>query len=150
MFYQQVPTNFWYSFYRPRKDKRLSQPWRDPVVLNTGPPDWESSSLIARPLPLKVFYVKRIFFVAKNVAVRILRTNQLKLTHMQLERCVVFVDTDINSILCSFWLLKRRCNQKSTLLAVKQQACLNMYGLFVGPRRQTVNHVPISNALEFA
>ena len=60
----------------------MSQPWRDPVVLNTGPLDWESSSLIARPLPLKVFYVKRIFFVAKNVAVRILRTNQLKLTHM--------------------------------------------------------------------
>ena len=81
-FYQQVATNFWYSFYRSQKDKRLSQPWRDPVGLNTGPLDWESSPLIARPLPHKVFCVKRMFFVAKNVAVRTLRSNQLKLTHM--------------------------------------------------------------------
>ena len=28
-----------YSFYRPRKDERLSQPWSHPVVLNTGPLD---------------------------------------------------------------------------------------------------------------
>ena len=26
-FYHSVPRNFWYSFYRPRKDERLSQPW---------------------------------------------------------------------------------------------------------------------------
>ena len=26
-FYHSVPRNSWYSFYRPRKDERLSQPW---------------------------------------------------------------------------------------------------------------------------
>ena len=28
----------------PQKDERLSQPWSHPVVLNTGPLDWESST----------------------------------------------------------------------------------------------------------
>ena len=37
-FYHSVPRNYWYSFYRPRKDERLSRPWSHPVVLSTGPP----------------------------------------------------------------------------------------------------------------
>ena len=45
-----VPRNSWYSLYRPRKDERLSRPWNHPVVLNTGPLDWESSTLTTRPL----------------------------------------------------------------------------------------------------
>ena len=48
-FYHSVPRNSWYSFYRPRKDERLSQPWSHPVVLITGLPDWESSALTTRP-----------------------------------------------------------------------------------------------------
>ena len=36
-FYHSVPRKSWYSFYRPRKDERLSRPWSHPVVLNTGP-----------------------------------------------------------------------------------------------------------------
>ena len=40
----------WYSTYRPQKDERLSQPWSHPVVLNTGPLDWKSSTLTTRPL----------------------------------------------------------------------------------------------------
>ena len=40
----------WYSIDRPRKDERLSWPWSHPVVLNTGPLDWESSALTTRPL----------------------------------------------------------------------------------------------------
>ena len=39
-----------YSFYQPRKDERLSQPWSHPVVLNMGPLDWESSALTTGPL----------------------------------------------------------------------------------------------------
>ena len=50
-FYHSVPRNSWYSFYRPRKDERLSRPWSHPVVLNTGLLDWESSILTTRPLP---------------------------------------------------------------------------------------------------
>ena len=38
----------WCSFYRPRKDERLSRPWSHPVVLNTQPLDWESSALTTR------------------------------------------------------------------------------------------------------
>ena len=49
-FYQSVPRNSWYSFYRPQKDEKLSRPWSHPVVLNTGPLDWESSTLTTRPL----------------------------------------------------------------------------------------------------
>ena len=50
LFYHYVPRSSWYSFYRPREDERLSQPWGHPVVLNTGPLDWESSALTTRPL----------------------------------------------------------------------------------------------------
>ena len=39
-----------YSFYQPRKDERLSPPWSHPPVLNTGPLDWESSTLTTRPI----------------------------------------------------------------------------------------------------
>ena len=49
-FYHSVPRNSWYSFYRPRKGKRLSRPWSHPVVLITVPLDWESSTLTTRPL----------------------------------------------------------------------------------------------------
>ena len=49
-FYHSVPRISWCLFYRPRKDERLGRPWRYPVVLNTGPLDWESSTLTARPL----------------------------------------------------------------------------------------------------
>ena len=41
---------FLYSFYQPGKDERLSQPWSYPLVLNTGPLDYESSALTTRPL----------------------------------------------------------------------------------------------------
>ena len=53
-FYHSVPRNFWYSFYRPRKDERLSRPWSHPVVLNMGLLDWESSALTTRPLLLNL------------------------------------------------------------------------------------------------
>ena len=40
-FHHLVQRNFWYWFYQPRKDERLSQPWSHPVVLNTESLDWE-------------------------------------------------------------------------------------------------------------
>ena len=46
IFYHYDPTNSWYSLYRPQEDKRLSWSWSYPVVLNTGPLDWESSTII--------------------------------------------------------------------------------------------------------
>ena len=54
-FYHSVPRNAWYSFYRPRKDERLSRPWSHPVVLNTGLLDWESSALTTRLLLCELF-----------------------------------------------------------------------------------------------
>ena len=48
-FYHSFARNSWFSFYQPRKDERLSQPQSHPVVLNTGPLDWESSALTTRP-----------------------------------------------------------------------------------------------------
>ena len=51
-FYHSVPRNSWYSFYRLRKDERLSRPWSHPVALITGPLDWESSALTTRPLSM--------------------------------------------------------------------------------------------------
>ena len=35
-----------------QKDERLHSPWSQPVVLNLGPLDWESSTLTTRPLHL--------------------------------------------------------------------------------------------------
>ena len=49
-FYHSVPRNSWYSFYRPRKDERLSPPWSHPLVLDTGLLNWQSSVLTTRPL----------------------------------------------------------------------------------------------------
>ena len=70
-FYHSVPRNFWYSFYRPHKDERLSQPWSHPVVLNVEPLDWESSTLTTRPL---LFFVeskgKKIKKTNKNVKIQ--------------------------------------------------------------------------------
>ena len=42
---------------RPRKDERLSRPWSHPVVLNTGPLDWESSAITTRPLLFSELYI---------------------------------------------------------------------------------------------
>ena len=36
-------------FYRSRRDGRHSRAWSHPVVLNTGPLDWEYSALTTRP-----------------------------------------------------------------------------------------------------
>ena len=47
-FYHSVPRNSWHSFYRSRKDEKLSQPWSHPVVLNMEPLDWESSALTTK------------------------------------------------------------------------------------------------------
>ena len=38
-------SHFEEAVYQPRKDERLSRPWSHPVVLITGPLDWESSAL---------------------------------------------------------------------------------------------------------
>ena len=57
-FLPQVPRDPWYSFDRPRDDKRLSRPSSHPVALNKGHLDWESSALITRPL-LHTYNVKK-------------------------------------------------------------------------------------------
>ena len=54
-FYNSVPRNPWYSFYRPRKDERLSRPWSHPVVLITGHLDWESSANFSQNHPQACF-----------------------------------------------------------------------------------------------
>ena len=37
-FYHSVPRNSWYSFYRPRKDERLSRPWSHKTGFEHGTP----------------------------------------------------------------------------------------------------------------
>ena len=59
-FYYEVPRNYWFSLYRPRKDERLSRPWSHPVVLNTGPLDWESSTLTTWPSNILIFQAEQI------------------------------------------------------------------------------------------
>ena len=54
-FYHSVQGNSSYSFYWPRKDERLSRPWSHPVILNTGPLDWESSTL-STSLPISGYH----------------------------------------------------------------------------------------------
>ena len=50
--------NSWYSFDRPPKDERLSQPWCHPLVLKTGPLSWESSALTT--IPLSQIYLRYV------------------------------------------------------------------------------------------
>ena len=66
-FYHSVPRNSWYSFYRPRKDERLSRTWSHPVVLNTGLLDWESSVLTTRPLLLKCCFYMLLSIIIKTL-----------------------------------------------------------------------------------
>ena len=65
-FYHSFPRNSWYSFYWPRKDERLSRPWSHPVVLNTGPLDWESSTLTSGPLLLGTLPQAVVMSLAHN------------------------------------------------------------------------------------
>ena len=51
-FYHSAPRRSWYQLNRPWKGERLSLPWSQPVVLNSGPVDWESSTLTTRRLLL--------------------------------------------------------------------------------------------------
>ena len=48
-FYHWVPRKSWYTFDRPRKDERLSRPWRHSGLLKKGPLDWGSSALATKP-----------------------------------------------------------------------------------------------------
>ena len=65
-FYHSVPRNSWYSFYQPRKDERLNRPWSHPVVLVTGPLNWESSALTTRPL---INTCEDIYSLAQNIII---------------------------------------------------------------------------------
>ena len=65
-FYQQVPRDSWYLFYRPQKDELLSLPWSLPVVLNQRPLDWESSTLTTRPLLMLIINLE-IYKTKKNL-----------------------------------------------------------------------------------
>ena len=44
-FYREVPRSSWYSFDRPPKDERLSQPWSHSLSFTLSRLDWESSVL---------------------------------------------------------------------------------------------------------
>ena len=49
-FYHYISRNSWYIFDWPQRDERLSRSQRHPVILNTGPLNWESSTLTTMPL----------------------------------------------------------------------------------------------------
>ena len=63
-FSHQVPRNSWYSLYRRREDERLSWTWSHPVVLNTGPMDWEYSTLTTRLFLHKAGFHKGAYIIA--------------------------------------------------------------------------------------
>ena len=73
-FYHSVPRNSWYSFYRPRKDERLSRPWSHPVVLNTRPLGWKTSALTTRPLITAGLFKLKIIpnYCSRSVSIRFL------------------------------------------------------------------------------
>ena len=77
-FYHSLPRNSWYSFYRPRKDEGLSRPWSHPVVLSTGPLDWEFSILTTRPAETSGFKPKQSDLVS-HCTCNIITTSQGKL-----------------------------------------------------------------------
>ena len=72
--------NSWYSFDRPQKDERLSQPWSCPVVLNVGHLDWESSTLTTRPLLHKSTKVQRLLKATTKIWLNKLKRD-LSATH---------------------------------------------------------------------
>ena len=72
-FYHYVSRNSWYIFDWPQRDERLSRFQRHPVILNTGPLNWESSTLTTMPLlHIQVelpYLITLLFLVPSAVAV---------------------------------------------------------------------------------
>ena len=86
IFYHSVPRNSWYSFYRSRKDERLSRHWSHPVVLNTGLLDWESSALTTSVFIVNFEYISRLVlvFLLLTLSRQMLAGNVLPLSHCYL------------------------------------------------------------------
>ena len=99
-FYHSVPRNYWYSFYQPRKDERLSRPWGHPVVLNKGPLDWESSALTTRPLLRKNIWFMHII----NMHFKTLRKTVIVPVILLLFPCCVTYISTFPSSSKSIWL----------------------------------------------
>ena len=84
-FLPQVPRYSWYSYYRPRKDEGLSRPWSHPVVLSTGPLDWESSALTTRPLlHIHIYYC--LYVLRQDVLIQT-RHVHIYRSHILLSTC---------------------------------------------------------------
>ena len=103
-FYHWVPRNSWHSFYRPRKDERLSRSWSHPVVFNTGLLDWESSALTTRPLLHKVLNIKVLRILWNKQSDEIIFKKHLKLikdipTKRDLLRTAEFICVSIKGII---------------------------------------------------
>ena len=94
-FYHSVPRNSWYSFYQPRKDGRLSWPWSHPVVLNTGPLDWESSALTTWPLlhqHWNFFFLLAILYMTEVIEDTIF-SNMTRIHWLSVEHDTMFSDS---------------------------------------------------------
>ena len=82
------PRSSWYSFYRPRKDERLSWLWSHPEVLNLGPLDWESSSLTTTPLLHKSALVYLLLYnYLKFIIQNFWKQGKLSLSIIYSEQC---------------------------------------------------------------
>ena len=71
-FYHKVPRYPSYSFFRSQKDERLSWSGSHPVVLNTGPLDWESSILITTCFGFENNWLETCSFFNKWIFVGVL------------------------------------------------------------------------------
>ena len=82
------PRSSWYSFYRPRKDERLSWLWSHPEVLNLGLLDWESSSLTTTPLLHKSALVYLLLYnYLKFIIQNFWKQGKLSLSIINSEQC---------------------------------------------------------------
>ena len=106
-FYHQVPRNSCYSFYRPWKDERLSQPWSHPMVLSMGPLNWESSALTTRPLLHKAQY-------HSGFKVITFHSNRTLVPHWTGSRNLFWK-----------WVLQKQCSLKLTIGSLKTLTRLN-------------------------
>ena len=77
---------FWSSFDQLWKDKKLSQSWSHPVVLNTRPLDWEPSTLTTKP---KLQVETNIYVKEKRTAII---SVQIIASH--------FANSEVNSCYC--------------------------------------------------
>ena len=80
------------------KDERLNRPWSHPVLLNTEPLDWKSSTLTTRPLLDETWKrEKKISYIHTNLTTRVWPSERIQsivpIHYNRIKLCIIVQNT---------------------------------------------------------